>query len=324
MCYNLHCVMKTNNKSNLYKYILLFFAAFLWGSTFVAQDVGMDHIGPFTFSGVRNLIGALFLVPISLIYTKIVNKRSKEHLDSDGSIIPKNIYIKNTVIGGIVCGLVLCVASNLQQSSMLYVGPGKAGFITSMYVVLVPVVGIFLKRKIPFTIWIAVVTAVCGLYLLCIKDTDFSIGIGEILLLLCAMFFTLHILVIDYFVVKANPVFMSCIQFFVCGTLSSILMFIFEVPTIEHIMNAMGPILYAAILSSGIAYTFQIIGQNGTNPTIASIIMCLESVVSVLSGWLYLNELLTTREIIGCIVMFAAILISQIPVKKSKSNLYSG
>lgn len=313
--------MKTKNQSLFYKYILLFLAAFLWGSTFVAQDVGMDYIGPFTFSATRNTVGAFFLIPVALIYTKIVNRKSKEHTDSEGKIIPRNVFIKNTIIGGIICGTVLCIASNLQQYSMLFVGAGKAGFITSMYVVLVPVVGIFMHKKLGPTIWIAVFMAVIGLYLLCIKTTDFSIGEGEILLLSCAAFFTVHILSIDHFVPKANPVAMSCIQFFVNAIISTILMLVFETPSPDSIMTAIGPILYAGILSSGIAYTFQIIGQKGTNPTIASIIMCLESVISVLSGWIVLGEILTSREIIGCVIMFTAILISQIPVKAKEKPL---
>ena len=309
-----------NSKNNLYKYFLLFIAAFLWGSTFVAQSVGMDYIGPFTYSGVRNIIGAMFLVPVVLIINAIQRKKGIVPMDENGKEIATRQYLKNTVIGGICCGVVLCCASNLQQCSMVYVSAGKAGFITAMYVVLVPICGIFLKKKLPISVWIAVVIAVVGLYMLCIKSGDFSIGKGELLLLLCAFGFTGHILVIDHFVVRANPVLMSCIQFFVNGIISSVLMFVFEEPVLENILAASGSILYAAILSSGVAYTLQIVGQKGTNPTIASIIMCLESVISVLSGWLYLHDRLTGREIIGCILMFAAILISQIPVKTKKSS----
>ena len=303
---------------NIYKYFLLFVAAFLWGSTFVAQSVGMDYIGPFTYSGVRNLIGALFLVPIVLIINAIQKKHGIVPVDENGVEIAPKDYLKNTLIGGVCCGIVLCCASNLQQCSMVYVSAGKAGFITAMYVVLVPICGLFLHKKLPITIWIAVVIAVVGLYMLCLTKGDFSIGKGEILLLCCAVGFTCHILVIDHFVVRANPVLMSCIQFFVNGIISSVLMFVFEEPDVKNILAAAGSILYAAILSSGVAYTLQIVGQKGTNPTIASIIMCLESVISALSGWLYLHEKLTGREVLGCVLMFAAILISQMPAKTSQ------
>lgn len=304
---------KIDRKTELFRYFLLFIAAFLWGSTFVAQSVGMDYIQPFTFSGVRNIIGAIFLIPIVVIIDMIKKKQGFVPSDENGNEITKKQYLKNTLIGGLCCGLVLCFASNAQQMAMVNVSAGKAGFMTAMYVVLVPVCGlIFFKRKVSPVIWGAVALAVAGLYFLSIKPGEMSMGSGELLLLMCALGFTAHILTIDHFVTKSNPVLMSCIQFFVHGIISTILMFIFEQPVLSNILAASGSILYAAILSSGVAYTLQIVGQKDTNPTIASLIMSLESVISVLSGWVVLHDAMSGREIIGCVLMFIAIMISQI------------
>lgn len=308
-------------KGNLIKYFLLFIAAFLWGSTFVAQDIVTDYLGTFTFLAARSFVGTLFLIPVTLIFTRIATKNSIDPIGADGNIIPKRIFLKNSWVGGICCGMVLFVASSLQQAAMVYVTSGKAGFITSMYVIMVPLTGLFLHQKVAPTVWVAVVLTVTGLYLLCMKTNDVSFGIGELLLIGCAVCYTLHIQIINHFVVKANAVMMSCIQFLICGIISTVAMLIFESPSVESLIAAIGPILYAGILSSGIAYTLQLVGQNGTNPTIASIVMSLESVISVLSGWLYLNDQLTLKEIIGCILMFAALIISQLPSGKPKNKL---
>lgn len=307
-------------KSSIRNSFLLLITATIWGSAFVAQSVGMEYIGPFTFTGVRNIIGSIILIPVIIFISKIQAKNNFIPTDENGNEITAKQYIHNSIIGGICCGIFLCAASNFQQCGIQYTTVGKAGFITAMYVILVPIVGLFFHKKVTPLIWFCVILSVTGLYLLCMTTGDLSIQYGDILLLICALLFTFHIIVINHFTVKANGVLMSSIQFFVCGVISLVLMFIFENPSIEAIMNAMGPILYAGVLSSGVAYTLQIVAQKNVNPTIASLIMCLESVISALSGWLILHQKLTVREIIGCILMFVAICLAQLPTSTSTSS----
>lgn len=304
-------------------YLLLLLAAFIWGSAFVAQSVGMDFVGPFTFSTVRSIIGSLVLVPVVLLINYNNKKKGIKPVDGNGLEISDGEYFRNTVIGGICCGVVLFVASNLQQAGIQYTTSGKAGFITALYVVLVPVSGILFKKKVHPIVWVSVALSVCGLYLLCInKEIDGSAGIsgmmgkGELLVLLCAFAFTGHILVIDHFSHKAHAVGMSCIQFFVNFILSGIAMFTLENPVIENILSAAIPILYAGVLSSGVAFTLQIVAQKKANPTICSLIMCLESVFAVLTGWIILHEEMTPRHAIGCVLMFVAIIIAEAPKPK--------
>ena len=212
----------------------------------------------------------------------------------------------------------LFISTTLQQVGIQYTTVAKAGFITALYIVLVPVLGIFIKKKIGLKVWISVVIALAGLYLLCMKGS-FSLGKGDFLVLLCSLCFALHILVIDYFTQRVSGVKLSCIQFFITGILSSVLMFLFETPTWAGILAAWLPIFYAGVFSCGVAYTFQIIGQRGTDPTVASLILSLESVVSVLAGWLLLGQSLTPREILGCVLMFGAILLAQVSPSKENS-----
>ena len=231
--------------------------------------------------------------------------------------------------GGICCGLALFVASNLQQIGIQYTTVGKAGFITALYIVMVPVFGIFLKKRAGIRVWVSVALAVAGLYLLCITDR-LALGKGDILVLLCAVVFAVHILVVDHFSAKADGVRMSCIQFLVCGLLSGVCMLIMERPEMPLILQAWQPILYAGVFSCGVGYTLQIVGQKGTDPTVASLILSLESVVSVLAGWLLLGQRLSVRELGGCALMFAAILLAQLPERrqsyhhyqKKESNIY--
>ncbi len=308
--------------SNMINYLLLLLAAFIWGSTFVAQSVGMDYIGPFTFSSTRSIIGSVVLIPVVLLINYYNKKKGIKPVDAAGRELSKEEYIKNTLIGGLCCGLILFVASNLQQVGIQYTTPGKAGFITALYVVLVPISGIFFKKKVHPIVWLSVVLSVIGLYLLCINAGDDVagalgfIGRGELLVLLCAFAFTGHILVIDHFSHKSHAVAMSSIQFLVNFLLSSIAMFIMEKPDMDRIFAAAIPILYAGVLSSGVAYTLQIVAQKKGNPTICSLIMCLESVFSVLSAWLVLHEQMTTRHIVGCVLMFVAIIIAEAPKPK--------
>lgn len=293
---------KTDIKSPL----LLFLAAFIWGVAFVAQSKAKDYsVEPFTFNAVRNVIGGLTLLPCIFFLGKREPKEKK---------IEENP--KTLLIGGILCGTVLCIASNLQQIGINYTTVGKAGFITAMYIVLVPILGIFLKRRAGIKVWISVFLAVVGLYLLCMTE-KLSLGKGDALVLLCALVFAIHILVIDHFSPKVDGVKLSCIQFLVCGILSMIPALILEHPQVSSILTAWLPILYAGIMSCGVAYTLQIVGQKNVNPTVASLILSLESCISVLAGWMLLGQKLSLKELIGCVIMFAAIILAQLPEKNT-------
>ena len=284
--------------------VMLFLTAFIWGTAFVAQSVGMDYLEPFTFNGVRSLIGGIALLPCIWLLHKLNGESKKEE---SGKVL---------LIGGLACGVLLFAASSLQQIGLKYTTAGKAGFITAFYIVIVPVLGIFLHKKIGWKIWLAVVLALAGLYFLCITES-FSIGKGDVLIFLCALIFAVHIMVIDYFSPKVDGVKMSCIQFFVCGILSLPFMFTIETPKAAAMTAAWMPLLYAGVLSCGVAYTLQILGQKNVNPAVASLILSLESCFSVLAGWIVLGERLSLRESAGCVLMFAAIILAQLPDKKA-------
>ena len=294
------------NKFILRQSLLLLLTATIWGIAFVAQSVGMDYVGPFTFSCVRSFIGGIFLIPC--IWFLDQWRAKNDGTEGEKKAVSKEEK-KMELLGGICCGLALCVATNLQQIGMQYTTVGKAGFITALYIVLVPIFGIFLKKKVEARIWISVMISVVGLYLLCITD-KLVLGKGDTLVLLCAVVFTIHILVIDYFSPKADGVRIACIQFFITGILSAIPMFLFETPRLSDIFAAAVPVLYAGVLSSGVAYTLQIVAQKDADPTVASLILSLESVFSVLGGWVILGQKLSIREIAGCILMFSAIIIN--------------
>ncbi len=293
--------------------LLLLLAAVIWGIAFVAQSVGMDYVGGFTFNAVRSLIGSAVLVPLILIPGQKISDNSEisEAAASTTSGIQKR---KDLIIGGISCGICLCLASNFQQFGIKYTTVGKAGFITACYIVIVPIIGLFLGKKCSKFIWAAVAMALIGLYLLCITD-GFSIGKGDLLVLVCAFLFSIHILVIDHFSPKADGVKLSCIQFLTCGILSAIPALILEHPQVSSILAAWQPILYAGVMSCGVAYTLQVIGQKNMNPTVASLILSMESCISVLAGWIILGQQLSAKEILGCVIMFAAIILAQLPQK---------
>lgn len=296
------------------KMFMLFLTATIWGTAFVAQSVGMDYVEPFTFTFVRNIIGGLVLIPCIWFLRKL---KSRE-MDSDG-LVSKNAgegikfpVTKVELTGGICCGIALFLASNLQQIGIVYTTVGKAGFITALYVVIVPIIGLFFKKRVSILVWICVALSVVGLYLLCMTEGAFALGFGDLLVLLCAVIFSVHILIIDYFSPKGDGVVISCIQFFVCGLLSGIVMLFVENPQIENILIAWMPILYAGVFSSGVAYTLQVVAQKDMNPTIASLILCMESVVAVIAAWIILHEAMTTRELIGCGLMFVAIVMANL------------
>lgn len=299
--------------------LLLLLTATIWGVAFVAQRIGMDHVGPFTFNAVRSIIGGLVLLPV--IYLLDLGQAPSQDGGPSGSgAADKGVgtEIKNKkdlLLGGVSCGILLCAASNFQQFGVKYSTVGKAGFITACYIILVPVLGLFFKKKCSPTIWGAVAMATAGLYLLCMEGNRFSISKGDLLLLICAVLFSFHILVIDHFSPLADGVKLSCIQFFVCGLLSAAAMLVFERPVLSDILAAWMPILYAGIMSCGVAYTLQIVGQKGMDPTISSLILSLESSISVLAGWVILGQRLNGYQLAGCGAMVVAIVLAQLPAK---------
>ncbi len=294
--------------------LLLVLTAVIWGSSFVAQSTGGDAIGPFAFNGIRSFIGSVVLLPVIFFFDKKGN--DKKPITSEAK--------KRQLKYGIICGIFLFLASTLQQYGItLGTDSGKAGFITTFYILLVPVFSLFLKKKSPLNVWIATIIALFALYLLCM-NSEFYIAPSDIFVMLCAVAFAIHILFVDRFSPETDGVRLSCIQFCTCGVLSVIPAICFDIVPVG-ISTWSGYFLttgtavslfYSGVMSCGVAYTLQIIGQNGLNPTIASLIMSMESVFAVLSGWLILNEHLSTREKIGCILMFAAIIISQLPIDK--------
>ena len=304
-------------KTQVRNSFLLLLTAIIWGSAFVAQSVGMEHVEPFTFTFTRSIIGGVVLIPVIVLLRKTDSAAMRR--DSQGKDVAgiKGIT-KYEWLGGICCGIALCAASNFQQIGMLHTTVGKAGFITALYVVIVPILGLFLRKRVPALIWFCVVLSVAGLYLLCMPKGAFTLAQGDVLVLICALLFSFHILIIDYFSPKGDGVVISCIQFFVCGILSGIIMLFVENPTFANIMDAKWSILYAGALSSGVAYTLQVVAQKGVNPTVASLILCLESVVAVLAGWIILGDKLTSRELAGCILMFVAIVLAQLPTPKKE------
>lgn len=296
--------MKTQAKTQMKNSLILLLTATIWGTAFVAQSVGGDYLGPFTFNAIRSFLGGIVLLPVVFVMGRGKKRETKEER-------------RNVWLGGTLCGVILCTASNLQQIGIMNASVGKAGFLTALYIVILPVIGIFIGKKAGAKLWFCVALAVVGLYLLCMTGDSYGLEQADILLLLCAVVFSFHILVIDHFSPKVNGVKMSCIQFFVCGGISAIMMLFTETPQIADIKAAWMPLLYAGVMSSGMGYTLQIIGQKDLNPVIASLIMSLESVISAIAGWMILGEQLSARETAGCVLMFAAIIITQLPERRS-------
>ncbi|MBQ9990000.1 MAG: DMT family transporter [Lachnospiraceae bacterium] len=293
--------------------ILLFLAAFIWGVAFVAQSVGMDYVGPMTFNGSRFLLGGTVLLPFIYYRKKTGQEKKAEDPKEAGALR------KMTLTGGICCGLAICISSCLQQYGIQYTTVGKAGFITALYIVIVPILGIFLGKKAGLLVWAGALLAIVGFYLLCITES-FRINQGDMLVFLCAISFSFHILIIDHFAPKVDGVKLSCIQFYVSGILCTLAAFILEKPTWSGLVAGAAPILYAGIFSCGVAYTLQILGQARVQPTVASMILSLESVISVLAGWVILKETLTGRQLVGCILVFLAIILAQLPWPPKKSG----
>jgi drug/metabolite transporter (DMT)-like permease len=289
--------------------LMLLTTALIWGTAFVAQRSGMDYVGPFTFNGIRFLIGALVMIPVILIMDKLAQKNQP--------MVPMTVEEKRKErkflwTGGFFCGLALLAGTGLQQMGLVYTSAGKTGFITALYIVIVPVIGIFLGRKVRMLLWVSVALGVVGLYLLSINE-GFSINIGDFLVFLCAFGFAAHILVVDHFSPKTNAIKLSAVQFFICGALSLVIMVFFEQPQWEFIFDAAFPLLYTGIMSCCVAYTFQVVAQKDIGPTVASLLLSMESVFAVIFGMLLLQEQLLPKEILGCVIMFAAIILAQLP-----------
>ena len=289
--------------------IILLITAIIWGTSFVAQSAGMDYIGPFTFNSIRTLMGGIVLIPV-IIVMRITSKGNKTDKATQRKID------KRSLIGGVFCGIALCIASSFQQVGMVHTTAGKAGFITALYIIIVPfLTAVLFRKKVGFKIYMCVIIAMIGFYLLCIKK-DFSLSQGDGLVLVCALFFSVHIVVIDYFTSKnVDCVLMSCVQFFVAGIIMLICMFAFESPDINSILDARFSILYSGVMSCGVAYTLQIVGQKRTDPTIATLLLSLESVFAALSGFIILKDDMTVKELIGCALVFIAVILAQIDVK---------
>ena len=284
--------------------ILLVLTALIWGCACVAQSVGMDYVGPFTFNMARFLIGAIVLLPVIWF----MDRQRKTGAE-------KGAGQKTLIIGGICCGIALAVASTLQQWGILFTTVGKAGFITAMYIVIVPLLGIFIGKKVRPLIIGCVAIAVVGFYFLCMTES-LRLGLGDFLVLLCAIAFSIHILVIDHFSPKVDGVKMSAIQFLTAAIISAVPTLLWEQPVFTEILQAWQPVLYAGVMSCGVAYTLQIIAQKNADPTVASLLLSLESVFSVLAGWVLLGQGLSLKELFGCVLIFCAIILAQLPEKK--------
>ena len=301
--------------------ITMMVAALIWGVAFVAQTKGMESIGPFTFSGIRILMGACALLPVIFIKDFYAHK-------TNPSLEKRPFFTKRELFFGTLMGLAFAVACNFQQYSLLYTTPGKAAFITALYIVFVPLAGIFMKKKVSPIVWGSVVISFLGLYLLCVTPEEKGVNLGDALALFGSIFFTAQILLIEKSGEEVDGVKLSFIQFVVCGVISTILMLIFEEPTWANIRLAMPTLLYAGVLSGGVAYTLQIISQKQLNAVVASLLMSLESVFAVLAAWIFMGQAMSTREIVGCVIIFVAIILAQISdvitdtFKKKKKESY--
>ncbi len=289
--------------------LLLLLTAIIWGFAFVAQKTGLQHIGPCTFNGIRSIIGGFALLPCIMLLDRIGGRKPSVFGKCGGE------GVKTLVTGGIVCGSILGVASLLQQTGILYTSVGKAGFITTLYIMIVPIIGLFMHRRMGIVKWICVFVTMFGMYLLCFKGGG-RINKGDLIVFLGSIMFSFHILAIDHFAGRTDAVRMSCIQFFTAGIISILCAVLFEEIRWSNIASAYIPILYAGILSSGVAYTLQVVAQRDVHPVIASLIMSLESVFAAIGGWLLLQERLSNSEICGCLIIFIAVIAAQIPQKE--------
>ena len=298
-----------NKRSHI---LMLFLATIFWGTTFVAQRIGADLVGAYTYLAGRSWIAVVFLTPVVHAFDRFHDRRGTDNRRPRSAADRKQL-----VIAGLAAGVALCAASAAQQIGVAYTTASKAGFITALYVVLVPVLSIFLGKRPGARIWVCVCIALAGMYLLCMTG-GLTLQLGDAYELLCAFLFAIQILLVAHFSPLVDGVRLSRMMFLVVAVLSTALMFLFEEPTWETVRAALPAIAYAGIISSGFGYTLQILGQEGVNPSLASLVMSLESVFSALSGWIFLGERLSPRELLGCALMFAAIVFAQIEVRPRK------
>ncbi|NLM06248.1 MAG: DMT family transporter [Tissierellia bacterium] len=299
------------DKKKLTSNILLLITSIIWGAAFVAQRKGMDSNGPFTFITSRYVLSAIFIYFFRMIY-----------LNKNPELKIRKASKKTTMMAMISCGMIMFIATTLQQAGMLYTTAGKAAFITCLYIVLIPIISVFIGKRITIIAWIAVILGTIGLALLTLKE-NLTMGKGDLLVFIGAFFWASHILAVDHFLSKGvEAMDISFGQLVTVALCSAVAMFALETPTLSGIYDALPSILFAGIMSGGLGYTFQVLAQKNTEPVVASLIMSLESVFGAITGYLFLKEIMTTREILGCIIAFVAVIISQIPIEKFKGGTY--
>ena len=300
---------KVKKSKTLFSSFLLMLAAFIWGTAFVAQSKGLEQIGNFTFLALRSCLAVVFLTPVSLFIYKNNKKKIGDGLHGEN----KTFFSKRLILGGVLCGGSVCLASLVQQYGIILSGVGKSGFLTTLYILIVPLLGLLFIRKVKPILWFSIVLATCGMYFLCVTQAG-GINIGDVLLIMCAFLFAVQIMIVDHFVETVDGVRLSLVQFAVSAVISTVGMFLFEEVDPVAIGDAWFSIFYAGVLSSGIAFTLQIVAQKNLNPTVASLLMSLESVFAALAG-AFFGERLSVNEIFGCVLVFLAIILAQLPVE---------
>lgn len=302
-------MQKNKSSKAVFSSFLMVVAAFIWGTAFVAQSTGLEKIGNFTFLAFRSYLAVIVLLPVSYF----IYKNNKKRVGDGEHGQNKSFLSKRLLLGSVFCGIALCLASASQQYGIMLSSVGKSGFLTTLYILIVPILGLFMKKKVKPILWICIVIALCGMYFLCVTETG-SITTGDFLLILCAFLFAVQIMIVDHFVQTVDGVRLSLVQFAVTAIISTVCMFAFEKPDIEAIKSAWLSVFYAGVLSSGVAFTLQIVAQKNLNPTVASLLMSLESVFAALAG-AFFGERLSGNEIIGCVLVFIAIILAQVPVE---------
>lgn len=297
--------------------LYLLTTSIIWGAAFVVQKVAMDILEPFTFTAVRYLLGGLLLIPVIMIFERMNARKDKKE-----SSVKRQKYQKKTLIlGGMLCGAILCLAGNLQQFGLVTTAAGKTGFITTLYIVIVPIFGLLVFRKrVRWLVWVGVALGVIGLYFLSIKVGEFTMERGDFLVFIGAFFWAAHILAVDQLASKVDAVKLSCLQFIWAGVFSSIFMFIMETPKLAEIISCWFPVLFTSVFVVGVAFTFQTIGQKTTEPAVTSLILSLEAVFGVLAGMAFLSERMSGRELFGCLLMFTAVILTQLPDKNERER----
>ncbi len=305
--------MAKTNRYSVLGIFLLVITSFIWGTAFVAQSDAMDHIGPFTMNGLRTLIAVIVLFPTALVADKLKNKQPTLFGTTDKK------EKKRVLLAGLLCGVFIAIASTVQQFGIAHTSIGKSGFLTTLYVVFVPLIALIFGKRIEWNGWIAVVLALVGMFFICIEK-DEPINIGDILTIISALFFAIHIMLVDHFVETIDGIRLSCMQFVVCSVLCLTCALIFEKIDINAILNASLSIVYAGLFSAGLGYTLQIIGQKWVEPNVAPLIMCLESVFALFSGTILRNEVMKTQVYVGCVLVFIGIVLAQINFKSKKAK----